>query len=98
MLLLAFLVGTLPLAIPMAAMPGADLARTAVVIAPSDCTGCDMAGASGGICHMVCTQVSAIESVALVEATVAAASILPSGEVALGGRALPPILAPPRIS
>jgi len=96
--LLAFLVGTRPLSVPMAATPGADFARAAVDIAPSGCTGCEMARMSGGLCHMACTQVSAIESVPVSDETVTTASILPSDEIAPVGRALPPILAPPRIS
>jgi hypothetical protein len=95
--LLALLVGTHALADPKSAICAAEFIQTAAAITPSDCAGCDMTDMHGGRCQAVCSPASAIEPVVVAEATVSSASMLPSDEVAPLSRAVPPILAPPRI-
>jgi hypothetical protein len=95
--LLAFVVGAHPLADPKSAISATEFIRTAAMAVPSDCGGCDMTAMHGGRCQVVCTQASAIEPPVMAETTVSFASMLPSDEVAPLGRAVPPILAPPRI-
>lgn len=95
--LLAFVVGAHPLADPQSAISAAEFIRTAAVIPPSGCADCDMMDMHGGRCQAVCAQTSVIEPLAVAEATVSPASMLPPDEVVPLGRAVPPILAPPRI-
>jgi hypothetical protein len=93
-LLLALLAGMHPLAVPMTA----EFVPSALVIAARDCTGCNMMGMGGRLCHMVCTQAPVIAPVVMTEATISGAAVLPSDEIARLGRAIPPSLAPPRFS
>jgi hypothetical protein len=94
--LLAFLVGTQALALPILSIPAAE---TGPVLVASDCTGCDMAGMSAGVCHETCTPpLSALESAVFADTAVSAASYAPSEGIALTGRVVRPSLAPPRIS
>jgi hypothetical protein len=95
--LLAFVVGAHPLADPKSAISAAEFIRTAAVVPPSDCAGCDMTDMHGGPCQAVCAQASAIEPPVVAEAIVSSVSMLPSDEMVPLGRAVPPILAPPRI-
>jgi len=96
--LLAFLAGTLPLAVPMTAMAGTDMVHLDPKTVANDCVRCDIVGMSGGLCHMICTPMSAMDSGIVGDmATPASPSWLVSN-TPMFGRVVRPSLAPPRIS
>jgi hypothetical protein len=94
--LLAFVVGMQTLALPIKSTPAVE---TGPVLLAGDCTGCDMAGMSAGVCRGICPpSLSALDSPVFADTAVSAASYAPSEGIALTGRVVRPSLAPPRLS
>ena len=96
--LLAFLAGTQPLAVSMTAMASTDMVQLGPMAAANDCVRCDIAGMRGGLCHMICTPVSAMDSATIGDMATPASPSWSMSNTAMFGRVVRPSLAPPRIS
>ena len=98
LLLLALLVGMQSLALPTRAVLNMDFSQANPMLVANDCTGCDMMGMTTGVCHMICTPMSAIEASIISSVAKPASRFSFSNDIVAYGRAVRPSLAPPRIS
>jgi hypothetical protein len=97
-ILLVFLAGMQPLAVPTMPVASMDMAQQASKAVAGDCARCDMSGKSAGFCHMICTPTSATNVGDLADMTMPASPSWPTYEMASFGRIVRPGLAPPRTS
>ncbi len=96
LLLLAFLAGMQLLALPTNVPP--DVAQGTPMLVANDCTGCDMTSMGVGLCHMICTPMSAMETGVISDIVPPASHFSPSTDIAVSGRVVRPNLAPPRLT
>jgi hypothetical protein len=98
LLLLAFLVGMQPLALSTGTLPSTNFPQDSPMLFANDCTGCYMMGMGAGVCHVICTPTSAVETNVVVDITRPASHFSSPTDIAASGRVVRPSLAPPRLS
>jgi hypothetical protein len=98
LLLLAFLAGMQPLTLPTRALPDMAFSQGTPMLVANDCTGCDMMSMGVGLCHMICTPMSAMETGVVSDLVQPASHFSFPTDIATSGRVVRPSLAPPRLS